>query len=157
MVHARLGAGQEASGRLVTLVRSRAQAIAKRDGKDLVLIDGPPGIGCPVIASMTGTDLAFIVAEPSASGLHDLERVVELAGKLQVPVAAAVNKWDISPDASARIEEHCSRLSVPVLGRIPYDEDVTAAQIAGLPVIDYSSGPASRAIGEIWSRLQEQL
>jgi MinD superfamily P-loop ATPase len=157
MVHARLGAGQEASGRLVTLVRSKAQAIAKRDNRTLVLIDGPPGIGCPVIASMTGTDLAFIVTEPSVSGLHDLERVVELAGKLQVPVAAAINKWDVSPDASARIEALCSRLGVPVVGRIPYDDDVTAAQIAGLPVVDYSTGPASRAMNEIWSRVHERL
>jgi len=157
LVHARLAAGQEASGRLVTLVRTRAQAIAKREKRGLVLIDGPPGIGCPVIASMTGADLAFVVAEPTVAGLHDLDRVIELASRLNVPVSAAINKWDVSPDTSNRIEQLCCRHSVPVLGKVPYDEDVTAAQIAGLPVVDYSRGRASRAIEDLWSKLQKDL
>jgi MinD superfamily P-loop ATPase len=157
LVHAALGAGQEASGKLVTLVRSRAGAMAKREERDLVLVDGPPGIGCPVIASLTGATLALIVAEPSVAGLHDLERVVQLAGKLGVPVVAAINKWDVSPGTSARIEELCTRLSVPMIGRVPYDDDVTAAQVSGVAVVDYSNGAASTAVRNLWGSVLKEL
>ncbi len=108
LVHARLGIGQESSGKLVTMVRSQAAALARERNLGLSLIDGSPGIGCPVIASLTGADLALLVTEPTVSGLHDLERVAGVAKKLGVPATVSINKHDLNPDAAARIEKWCA-------------------------------------------------
>ena len=157
LVHARLGIGQESSGKLVTAVRAQAAALGRERGVALSLIDGSPGIGCPVIASLTGADLALVVTEPTVSGLHDLERVVGVANKLGVPVTVAVNKFDINSDAADRIEEWCKDSDVPVVGRIPYDDSVTAAQVNGLSVVEHSDGPAAAAIRDIWDRVSTTL
>ena len=157
LVHARLGIGQESSGKLVTMVRSQAAALARERGAELSLIDGSPGIGCPVIASLTGADLALLVTEPTVSGLHDLERVAGVAKKLGVPVTVSINKHDLNLDAAAQIEEWCANADIPVAGRIPYDDDITAAQINGLSVVEHSKGPAAEAIAELWSTVSATL
>jgi MinD superfamily P-loop ATPase len=157
LVHARLGIGQESSGKLVTMVRSQAAVVARERGVALSLIDGSPGIGCPVIASLTGADLALVVTEPTVSGLHDLERVAGVAKKLGVPVTVTINKYDINPDAAARIEEWCTSSDIPVAARIPYDDAVTAAQVNELSVVEHSDGPAATAIRDVWSTVSAAL
>ena len=157
LVHARLGIGQESSGKLVTMVRSQAATVARKRGAALSLIDGSPGIGCPVIASLTGADLALVVTEPTVSGLHDLERVAGVAKKLGVPVTVTINKHDINPDAAARIEEWCTSSGISVAARIPYDDAVTAAQVNGLSVVEHSDGPAATAIRDVWSDVRATL
>jgi len=157
LIHARLGIGQESSGKLVTMVRSQAAVEARERGVALSLIDGSPGIGCPVIASLTGADLALVVTEPTVSGLHDLERVAGVAKKLGVPVTVTINKHDINPDAAARIEEWCTSAGISVAARIPYDDAVTTAQVNGLSVVEHSDGPAATAIRDVWSNVRETL
>jgi len=157
LVHARLGIGQESSGKLVTMVRSAAASLARERKVALSLIDGSPGIGCPVIASLTGADLALVVTEPTVSGLHDLERVAGVAKKLGVPVTVTINKHDINPDAAAHIEEWCASSGISLTAHIPYDDAVTAAQIHGLSVVEHSDGPAATAIRNVWSSVSATL
>lgn len=153
MVHARLGIAAENSGKLVSLVRKEAERIATERSANLLLVDGPPGIGCPVIASITGVDMVIVITEPTLSGKHDLERVLRLARHFRVHAAVCVNKWDINPATTVSIEEESRRSGATVLGRIPYDPDVTAAQVAGQSVVEYSNGPASQAIRKMWEQL----
>ncbi|MHC4199033.1 MAG: ATP-binding protein [Planctomycetota bacterium] len=150
MVHARVGVAEANSGKLVTRIRKEARTIAEAKGKALLLVDGPPGAGCPVIASMTGADMVLLVAEPSVSGLHDLGRVAELASKLQVQAAVCVNRSDLNPEMAARIEDGVRESGLTWLGEVPYDDEVTKAQIEGRSVVEVSDGPAARAIREVW-------
>ncbi|MBN1885822.1 MAG: ATP-binding protein [Candidatus Krumholzibacteriota bacterium] len=154
MVHARLRPGGENSGKLVSLVRREARRIADEEGIDMVLVDGSPGIGCPVIASITGADFVLVVTEPTLSGIHDLGRVIELARHFDVPAMVAVNKYDINMDAAAEIEEFASKNGVPVAGRIRYDAAVTAAQIAGRSVVEIGDGPAAEDVRRVWNRVK---
>jgi len=154
MVHAKLGVAQENSGKLVTLVRREAQKIAREGGYPLILIDGPPGIGCPVIASLGGVDAALVVTEPSLSGIHDLERVLEVCRHFQVPAWVCVNKWDINPENTRRIEEYCQEKGSPVIGEIPFDPAVTRAMIAERTVLEYSKSMVGSEIENIWMRIQ---
>jgi MinD superfamily P-loop ATPase len=157
LVHARLGVARENSGKLVSIVRGEARAAAAAQGRTLIICDGSPGIGCPVIASLSGARLALLVAEPTLSGLHDFTRVAELCGRLHVPAVACVNRADIALDVAARIEAAAERLGIAVLGRIPYDESVTAAQVRKLTVIEHAQGPAAVAIRGLWRRVRAQL
>jgi len=157
MVHARLGIAAENSGKLVSLVRKEATRIAMERDAGLLLVDGPPGIGCPVIASITGADLVVVVTEPTLSGKHDLERVLHLARHFRIPACVCVNKWDINPEATERIEEESRQSGATVLGRIPYDRAVTKAQIDGQSVVELGNGAAAREIRKIWVRLNLQL
>lgn len=157
MVHARLGVAQENSGKLVTLIRRQARGIAEEKGLRLVIIDGSPGIGCPVIASITGATLVLVVTEPTLSGLHDLDRVVDLARHFGIPAAACVNKCDINPAVADKIRRHCLDRNVQVLGSIRYDAAVTQAQIAGKSVVEYDSGPASEDIRALWQAIDAWL
>jgi len=153
MVHARLGVAAENSGKLVSTVRREAQRIADEQNRPMVIVDGPPGIGCPVIASVTGATLILVVTEPTVSGKHDLERVLSLARHFEIPAAVCVNKYDINPDTTAAIEEDAVRAGASVVGRIPYDRNVTAAQIQGRSVVEYGDGPAASQIRKIWETL----
>jgi MinD superfamily P-loop ATPase len=154
MVHARLLAGAEASGKLVTQVRERAQKMAAREGIGLVLIDGSPGIGCPVIASLAGVDAALAVTEPTPSGLHDLRRVLQVAAHFNVPTTVCVNKWDINPELTEEIEQVGQEMGAPPLGRIPFDEGVADSTAEGLPLVEFvADGPARKAIVELWERV----
>ena len=157
MTHARLLPGAENSGKLVTIVRNEAKRIAEESGIELVLIDGSPGIGCPVIASVSGADLAVVVTEPTMSGLHDLERVVELARYFDIETAVVVNKFDINEDMTANIEEFAKRSGIRMLGGIRYDEAVTRAQIEGATVVEFSNGSASEDIRRIWESVKELI
>lgn len=156
-VHARLGIAQENSGKLVTLVRKKAREIGERDGRGLLIMDGSPGIGCPVIASLSGADLALIVTEPTPSGVHDLERIAGLARHFKVRAVCAVNKFDINPENAERIEAWCAGQGIPVVGKVPFDEDVLRTVARGLPLVVGSDGPAARGVRGIWQRVGEQL
>ncbi len=157
MIHARLGIAAENSGKLVSTVRMAARELAKEKGLSRIIIDGPPGIGCPVIASITGTTMALIITEPTLSGAHDLKRVAALAKHFRVPVAVCVNKWDINPEMTGRIEETARELGAQPVGRIPYDRTVTQAQVAGKTIVEYGSEESVKAVREIWENVDRLL
>jgi len=146
MVHASLGIAEENSGRLVSLVKKAAREIAQRGGYKYIITDGPPGIGCPVISSLSGADVALIVTEPTTAGLHDLERVLKLAENFKVTVKVIINKFDLAEEKSKEIEQYCIDKGIEVIGRIPFDEDVVRAISKGVPPVEYSSGPAAEAL-----------
>ncbi len=152
MVHACLGIAEGNSGKLVTLIRRKAVEIAGKTGNDLVIIDGTPGTGCPVIASITGASLALVVTEPTVSGIHDLERVCELTRHFRIRTAVCVNKADINDENTRRINEYCLALDLPFIGKIPYDRTVTLAQRAGTSTVEYGDSPAAKAICKIWEK-----
>ncbi|MCD6288807.1 MAG: ATP-binding protein [Candidatus Hydrogenedentes bacterium] len=158
MVHAKLGIAEANSGKLVTMVRSRAREICEQRGFGLIIVDGPPGTGCPVIASVTGTDLAMVVTEPTTSGFHDLERVAALANHFSIPISVCINKWDLNRDVSDEIEQWCKDNGVRVLGKLPYDREFTHAQVAGKSLIDHNpSGKTADAVRHIWQEIQRIL
>ena len=150
MAHAQLNIAEEASGKLVTVVRNNAQQVAEKEGCELILIDGAPGIGCPVIASLTGVDLALIVTEPTMSGLHDLERILDVTRHFGIGSVVCINKYDINEENSRRITEFCRQRGVEMVGNIPYDPVVTEAMVAGMPVVEFSEGKVSDAIKDVW-------
>jgi MinD superfamily P-loop ATPase len=154
-VHARLGIGEENSGKLVTEVRKKAKEIAEQNNMDFVIIDGPPGIGCPVISSLSGTDLALVVTEPTLTGIHDMERVVQVARHFQTQTACCINKCDINLQNSAQIESWCEKNSIPLLGKIPFDEDVTESMVQGIPLTEYTNNSASKEVKNIWQKLHK--
>ena len=154
MAHAQLNIAEEASGKLVTVVRENARQAAEQEGCDLILIDGAPGIGCPVIASLTGVDLALVVTEPTMSGLHDLERILDVTRHFGIASAVCINKYDINEENSRRITEFCQQRGVEIVGNIPYDSVVTEAMVAGKPVVEFSDGRVSEAIRDIWGSIK---
>jgi len=157
MVHARLGVAEENSGKLVTTVRKEAGAIARRRSADLVLIDGSPGIGCPVIASITGADLVLIVTEPTLSGLHDLGRVADVAKHFGIGALVCVNKWDLNPGVAAEIERKAQDRGLTVAGRVRYDRAVTEAQIHRQSVVEYRRNGCAQDIRHVWTIVQSEL
>jgi len=157
MVHARLSIGAENSGKLVSVVRQEARRLAEETGAEWLLVDGPPGIGCPVIASITGADAVLVVSEPTVAGEHDLERVLALTKHFQILTSICVNKWDVNPEMTSRIEALATQSGATVLGRIPYDRSVTAAQLRGQSVVEWNEEPAAQAIRNLWKRLSEKI
>ncbi|WMW24237.1 ATP-binding protein [Methanolobus sediminis] len=157
LVHAKLGAGEEASGKLVSDVRRRASELAEQSGKDLIIIDGPPGTGCAVIAAITGADMVLVVTEPTKSGIHDLERVVQVARHFRIPVAVCINKRDINDRLSVSIGEYCKINYIPVIGMLPYDNIVIEAMVEGRSVVEYSGGKFSEGIRSVWGKLENLL
>jgi MinD superfamily P-loop ATPase len=157
MVHAKLGPAEENSGKLVALVRQKARRIAEEQHKSLILIDGPPGIGCPVISSVTGADMVLVVTEPTLSGGHDLERVADLTAHFQIPTAVCVNKYDINPQITEEINRYCSERGLNVVGEIPYDRTTVKALVKQTPVVEYSHGPLARKITQIWQQIEQEL
>jgi MinD superfamily P-loop ATPase len=157
LFHAHLLAGRENSGKLVTLVKTRAYELALRDKVDYLIVDGPPGTGCPVIAAVSGMDLALLVTEPTLSGAHDLERIVSVAQHFGVPALACINKWDLNPTLTEKVAAWCMEQQVPVIGRIPFDQVVTEAMVHGLPVTAYRGGTVSHAMTTLWTELEQHL
>ncbi len=149
LVHARLKVGEENSGKLVEKVRRKAKELGEN-----IIIDGPPGIGCPVIASLSGVDKALIVTEPTFSGLHDLKRVLKLVEHFKLDAFVCINKYDINPEVAKEIEEYCKAMKIKVIGKIPYDEKVTEAMVNGRAIVEYDTeAKASKEIRKIFSSL----
>jgi MinD superfamily P-loop ATPase len=157
MVHAQLGIAQENSGKLVSLVRREARALASRSERHLLISDGSPGIGCPVIASTTGAQLVLVVTEPTLSGMHDMERVAQMTRHFGVKTAVCVNKADINPQLADELEKQATQMDLPVLGRVRYDPAVTWAQVQGKAVVEGGDGAAEADIRALWKRTQAML
>ena len=157
LFHAQLFAGEENSGKLVTLVKQQARLAALDLGADYLILDGPPGIGCPVIAASAGADLALIVTEPTVAGIHDLERALATTDHFGVPALVVINKHDLSPAKSREIADYCAARGIEMVGRVPYDAVVTEAMVQGLPVTEYEDGPVSRELGRVWERIKARL
>jgi MinD superfamily P-loop ATPase len=155
--HAKLGIGQENSGKLVALVRQNAKSIAEKEGLEYIITDGPPGIGCPVISSLSGANLALLVTEPTLSGIHDLERVIAVCRHFGIPPLVCINKYDINEDNSRQIEEYCDRGRIEVIAKIPFDGVVTEAMVQGMPVVEYCSDGVSQQIKELWRIISGKL
>ncbi len=157
MAHAALLTAEEASGKLVTMVRTLAHDIAREHDKKLIIIDGPPGIGCPVIASITGVDLVVIVTEPTLSAIHDLERVIGVAQHFRIPAVVCINKATINPENTTRIQQYCEQNAIPIVGILPYDTTITQAMIHEQSIIEFSDGTLSNDLRALWNKILEVL
>ncbi|MBO8126070.1 MAG: P-loop NTPase [Firmicutes bacterium] len=158
LIHAKLGLAEENSGKLVSKVRQAARELAERQGYAYVLVDGPPGLGCPVISSLTGVDLALIITEPSVAGLHDLERLLGLCNHFKVPTLVCINKWDLAPEISQQVEEFCRKKRIRVAGKVPFDDSLIEASIQGEPVVIRDpESKASKNISSVWDTVLEAL
>jgi len=157
MVHARLAAGHGNSGKLVIIVRDQARRIAGETGRSLIVVDGPPGIGCPVIASITGASLALVVTEPTPSGAHDLLRVLKLAKHFDLPAAVCVNKWDLNPAMTGQIEREAAEAGAAVAGRIGYSPAFNEAQRQSRAVVENGDTQTAREIRQVWANVQRLL
>ena len=158
MVHARLGIAEENSGKLVTLVRHEARTLAEENNLNLILTDGPPGVGCPVIASIGGASAVLIVAEPTVSGIHDMERVSQLSDHFKVPAMVCVNKYDLNLDLTQNIENFAKKNGFNFLGRVPFDPIFTEAMVQSQTILEYGNGSkAGEAVKGIWNSLSNAL
>ena len=157
MVHARLGIAEDNSGKLVSVVRQEAKRVAEEKKCEYVIVDGPPGIGCPVIAAIGGVDLVLVVTEPTLSGLHDLKRVLATAAHFNIPAAVCVNKFDINPENTAVIEDFCKQQEVAVVGRIPYSRSVVAALMRKNTVFEHPCEEVSAEIRRMWDAVRAML
>lgn len=157
MIHAKLGIAEDSSGKLVSRVRELAKESALRDKCDFILIDGPPGIGCPVIASLSGVDAAVIVTEPTVSGTHDLERVVMLAQHFSIPVYILINKYDINQKITDEIKQYCQNQKIEILGCLPFDPLFVSAMVYGKTILELKEETVGPIIQKIWQKLMYLL
>ncbi len=156
LVHAKLGMAKENSGKLVSLVRQKAKEIARKQGHKWSIIDGSPGIGCPVIASITGVDYVLVVTEPTLSGLHDADRVIKVASHFKVPVKLVINKYDLNEEMAEKIENYCRDNKVGIVGKISFDKSVVKAMVEGKTIVEYNCKKAKNEIENIWSKLESE-
>jgi MinD superfamily P-loop ATPase len=157
LVHARLGIAEENSGKLVALVRREARRLAEERGLSFILTDGPPGLGCPVIASLGDATAVLIITEPSVAGRHDLERVAALAEHFGLPVCVLVNKADLHWDTARQIEAYCRAKQYGFLGHLPFDPDVTRAQVEGKTIMEYDNIRLHKLLHGVWEQLPSQI
>jgi MinD superfamily P-loop ATPase len=157
MVHARLGIAEENSGKLVSIVRREARKLAEERKQQLIIVDGAPGIGCPVIASLTGSSMVLVVTEPTISGIHDMKRVSELTRHFKIPALVCINKWDLNPELSKSIISSAEADQMTVIGKIRYDDAITKAQIAGVSVIEFTDNLVSQDIRNLWDQVKSKL
>ncbi len=157
MVHAKLGIAEENSGKLVTLIRRKAKELASQRGAGLLIVDGSPGIGCPVIASITGADVVLVVTEPTLSGRHDLERVADLTANFGIQTLLCINKADINPEMTTRIAKEAGKRGITVVGEIPYNDAFTKAQIMKATVPEYTGGEITSQIKALWRQVTYAL
>ena len=157
LVHARLGIAEENSGKLVSLVRQKAKEIAEEKGYRWVIIDGSPGIGCQVIASITGVDCALVVIEPTLSGMHDAERVINVARHFNIPAKVIINKYDLNHKITKKIEQWSEDRNIEVIGKVAFSKSVVKSVVEGKTIIEYSSGRVTRTLGKIWKVLEKEL
>lgn len=155
-VHARLGIASENSGKLVALVKQKAKELAEKQNCDWIIIDGAPGIGCPVIASLSGIDYALVITEPTLSGLHDADRVIQVVKHFKISVRLIINKYDLNKEMTEKIEEYCKNNNIPLVGKISFDESMVKAIIEGKTIIEYGYGKAREEITAIWDTLQKE-
>jgi MinD superfamily P-loop ATPase len=154
MVHARLGIAEENSGKLVTIVRKEAKKVAEMLAKELLLTDGPPGVGCPVIASVGGAHALIVVAEPSVSGRHDMNRVVALAEHFRVPPLLCINKYDLNAEQTEAIEDYAKTRGIHVVGKVPFDPSFTKAMVQGKTIIEYSpDSEGAKSAAAVWDAI----
>ncbi len=157
LIHAELRPGEENSGKLVSLVKQKAREKAEAEGAELMLVDGPPGIGCPVISSFSGANFVVGVTEPTMSGLHDLERVVELSRHFKVPIGIIINKWDLNRGMTSRIEQFCLNNDIQLLGNIPFDREIVNALVEGKTIFEFKDCKAAQSIANIWQQIEKTL
>ena len=155
MIHARLGIGAENSGKLVAKVKNEAKLLAKELNTEFVLVDGSPGIGCPVVSSLSGADFVVLVTEPTVSGLHDLKRVFELVNKFHISAGCIINKADINPQVSAEIESFLEKEKIKHIASLPYDESFTEAVVNGLTIVEYSQNSIKETIKQSWETIKQ--
>jgi len=156
LVHARLGVAQENSGKLVALVREQAKLMAEKESLEYIINDGPPGIGCPVISSLSGASLALVVTEPTLSGIQDLERVLGVCHYFGIPVMVCINKYDLNQENSRHIQDYCYNQGIEVAAKIPFDNIVTQALVQGLPVVEYSHNSVAQQIENLWHAIVDK-
>jgi MinD superfamily P-loop ATPase len=157
LVHARLMPGRENSGKLVTHVRDRALELAKERGAGFILIDGAPGTGCPVIATLSGVTMALLVVEPTVAGVQALERIIRVAEHFGVPCVTCVNKWDLNPEAARDIEKMAEEMGAPLVAQIPFDRAVIDAMLQGRPIVEVAAPVLRKAFEDLWQSLEEHL
>lgn len=153
LVHARLGIAQENSGKLVAQVRQQARKLAEQNSFEYIICDGPPGIGCPVISSLSGASLALLVTEPTLSGIHDLERVIGVCQHFNVPATVCINKYDLNEENTRQIENFCRGKQVQIAAKIHFDNAVTEAIVAGLPLVEHYRGKVSEEMQNLWNNI----
>lgn len=157
LIHAQLEPGEENSGKLVAEAKHTAREIAERENIELILCDGPPGMGCPVLSSLSGASFALLITEPTLSGIHDLERVLDVCQHFGVPAFVVINKYDLDVGNTLKIEKFCAERKVEVLARISFDKAVPEAIVNGMPVVEYTNGRISREIKALWEKLEEKI
>lgn len=158
LIHAKLGIAEENSGKLVSEIRNHARLVAHRENNDLIVVDGSPGIGCPVIASISGAHLVVIVTEPTLSGLHDAERVFELTQHFKIPASICINKYDLNNDLTEKMENFCKQKEIELIGKIPYDKVFTQAMIKEQSIVEYEpNGDVSKNICKMWNKISSNL
>jgi MinD superfamily P-loop ATPase len=157
MIHAQLFPGEENSGLLVSLLRKEAKKLAIEKGSNLLICDGSPGIGCPVISSLTGTNLAIVVTEPTLSGMHDLKRVLALCNHFSIPVKVVINKYDLNKNQTACIEEYCSVSNIEIISQIPYSQAIIDSVMMKKTIIEYGDGIVSNIIKETWNKIKKEI
>lgn len=157
MVHAKLNIGSDNSGKLVTKIKNEAKSIAESEGKKIVLVDGSPGIGCPVVSSITGADFVVLVTEPTVSGIHDLKRVYEIVKKFNIPAGCIINKYDINPKINTSIIEFLQKENILYLSGLPYDETFTKAMTNGKTIVEYSNDYLKEKIEASWDKVLIEL
>lgn len=156
--HARLAPAQESSGKLVTLLKQQARVRATAEAYPLMIVDGPPGIGCPAIATLSDADLTIVVTEPTAAGIHDMQRALDLAAHFGVQALVCINKADLYPAGADQIMARCAQMNLPVIGQLPFDLTVAEAMVHGQTIITYRpDGPISQALRHIWQRALAHL
>lgn len=153
LVYARLIPGEENSGKLVALVRQKAKALAEEKALKYIITDGPPGIGCPVISSLSGAAMALLVAEPTVSGVYDLERVAGVCKHFRVPAAVCINKYDLNEEIGREIERYCSQRGIELIGKLPFDEVFIEAISRGVPVVEVDRGNIKDEIERMWDTI----
>ena len=155
MVHARLGIGAENSGKLVAKVKNEAKRIAEETGKKIVIVDGSPGVGCPVVSSLSGADFVILVTEPTVSGLHDLKRVYELVKKFRIKAGCIINKSDLNLQMTDEIESYLEQENIISLSHLPYDEAFTRAMTMGQTIVEYDENGLNKTIVETWNSIKQ--
>ncbi len=155
MVHARLGIGAENSGKLVAKVKNEAKRIAAEQGKEFILVDGSPGVGCPVVSSLSGADFVVLVTEPTVSGLHDLQRVHELVARFRIRCGCIINKADLNLEVTAAIGEFLTANNIVALTELPYDEAFTRAMVAGRTIVEENDGPLALQLKDCWEKIKQ--